>query len=341
MARVKAAVRDRYGTPDVVRVEEVERPTPGPGEVLVRVHTASVNRADLDGIQPRPAFVRLFLGVRAPRNRHLGIDVAGVVEAAGEGATRFAPGDRVFADLFGNRWGAFAEYTVAPETKFERIDDGMSFEDAAALPHSAVLALQGLRNRRGRTIGPGSSVLIVGASGNVGPFAVQIAKSMGAQVTGVARGEKLEFVRSLGADDVIDYERTDYTAIGRRWDWILDTDSHRSILRVRRALAPNGVYVTLGGTSLPILGALLLGPLLSLRGGKYSGLMLWWKPFHPPDVDRLKSLYRSGAYRPRVDRTYPLAEVADALRWVDDGKARGKVLVAVRGEAEDASGGSR
>jgi NADPH:quinone reductase-like Zn-dependent oxidoreductase len=326
---VKAAVIDRYGTPDVVRVEEVEKPTPGEGQILVRVHAASVNRADLDGIQPRPTFVRLFIGLRAPRNHRVGIDVAGVVDAVGEGVTRFKPGDRVFSDLFGEALGAFAEYAAASEKKFERIPPGMSFEDAATLPHSAVLALQGLRMRRGRTIQPGDAVLIVGASGNVGPFAVQIAKSMGAEVTGVARTEKLDFVRSLGAGHAIDYTTTDFTATGDRYDWILDTDSHQSIFRVRRALKDHGVYVTLGGTTWPILGALLIGSVLSLVGGKYSGLMLWWKPFHRPDVERLGRMFAEGKFRPAIDRRYPLDGVVDALKLVNDGQAKGKVVITV------------
>ena len=329
---MKAAIKDRYGRPEVVRLDEIDRPEPGEGEIRVRVKAASVNRADLDGIQPRPAFVRLFIGLRGPRNRSVGIDVAGIVEAVGEGATRFQPGDSVFADLFGQRYGSFAEFAVAPEKEFEPIPAGMSFEEAATLPHSAILALQGLRLRRGRTIKPGDKVLVVGASGNVGPFAVQIAKSMGAEVTGIARGEKLDFVRSLGADHVIDYRTTDYTSTGQRYDWIVDTDSHQSIIKVRRALAHGGVYVTLGGTTWPILGALILGPILSLFGGKYSGLLLWWKPFHSPDVDRLKALFAAGAYRPRIDRTYPLEQVVEALRWVDDGHARGKVVITVGGQ---------
>ncbi|HSL76006.1 MAG TPA: NAD(P)-dependent alcohol dehydrogenase [Candidatus Limnocylindrales bacterium] len=334
---MKAAVCDRYGTPDVVRIEDVERPTPGEGQILVRVRAASVNRADLDGIQPRPAFVRLFVGLRAPRNHSVGIDVAGDVEAVGPGVRRFKPGDAVFSDLFGNAHGAFAEYTVAPESKFEPIADGMSFEDAAALPHSAVLAVQGLRRRDGRTIRSGDKVLIVGASGNVGPFAVQIAKWLGAEVTGVASGAKLEFVRSLGADQVMDYRATDWTATGERYDWIVDTDSHVPIWRARRALAKGGTYVTLGGTAWPILGALIVGPLLSLRSDRWSGLLLWWKPFHRPDVDRLKELYAQRAFRPRIDRRYPLDHVAEALNWVNDGKAQGKVIVTVVPEAAEAA----
>ncbi len=326
---MKAAICDRYGTPDNVRVEDVDKPTPGPTDVLVRVHAASVNRADLDGIEPRPQFVRAFVGLRAPRNHRIGIDVAGVVESVGDGVTRFKPGDAVFSDLFTATAGSFAEYVNAPETSWQTIPAGMSFEDASTLPHSAVLALQGLRLRNGRTPKPGDKVLVVGASGNVGPFAVQIARSMGAEVTGVCRTEKVDFVRSLGADHVIDYRTTDYTASGETYDWIVDTDSHHSVFRVRRALAPGGTYLTLGGTSGPILSALIFGSILSLFGGKRSMLMLWWKPFHKPDVDHLKKLIADGKVRPAIDRRYPLDETADALRWVDDGHSKGKVVITV------------
>jgi NADPH:quinone reductase-like Zn-dependent oxidoreductase len=326
---MKAAVRERYGTPAVVELRDVERPTPADDQVLVRVRAASVNRADLDGIQPRPAFVRLFIGLRAPRNHRVGIDVAGVVEAVGSSVTRFRPGDEVFADLFAHGQGAFAEYVCAPEKAFQSLPAGMSFEDAATLPHSAILALQGLRRRNGRTPRPGDRVLIGGASGNVGPFAVQIAKSMGAEVTGVCSTAKMDLVRSLGADHVLDYTEVDYTRTGQRYDWILDTDSHHSILRVRRALRPGGVYVTLGGSSLPILGALVLGPLISLAGSRTMGLLLSWKPFDPDDVATLSRLVATGKLKPVIDRRFPLSEVVDALRWVDDGHARGKVVITV------------
>jgi NADPH:quinone reductase-like Zn-dependent oxidoreductase len=324
---MKAAICERYGPPEFVELREVERPVPTGDHVLVRVRAASVNRADLDGLTPRPEFVRLFIGLRAPRNTSVGIDVAGVVEAVGPDVTRFKPGDEVFADLFGNQGGTFAEFVSAPEKKFESMPVGMSFEDASTLPHSAILALQGLRLRKGRTPKPGDKVLINGASGNVGPFAVQIAKWMGAEVTGACRTSKVDFVRSLGADHVIDYTQVDYTTAAERYDWILDTDSHQSILRARRALRPNGVYVTLGGTSGPILQAMLLGPLLSLASDRYSGLVLWWKPFNPPDVDKLKKLIAAGKLKPFIDRRYLLTEVVEALRHVNDGLARGKVVV--------------
>jgi NADPH:quinone reductase-like Zn-dependent oxidoreductase len=243
--------------------------------------------------------------------------------------SKFKPGDQVFADLFSFGQGAFAEYACASEKAFQSMPAGLSFEEAATLPHSAILALQGLRLRNGRSIRPGDKVLIDGASGNVGPFAVQVAKARGAEVTGVCRTEKVEFVRSLGADHVIDYTKVDYTTTGERYDWIVDTDSHHPILRVRRALRPKGVYVTLGGTSAPILLGLVLGPLISLASDKWTGLLLWWKPFNGDDVATLMELIAAGKVKPVIDRRFPLAEVVEALRWVDDGHAKGKVIISV------------
>jgi NADPH:quinone reductase-like Zn-dependent oxidoreductase len=330
---MKAAVQDRYGTLDVVRLTDVERPAPADDQVLVRVQAASVNRADLDGLGPRPAFARLFTGLRAPRNQRMGIDVAGVAESVGPSVTRFKPGDAIFADLFAYGQGSFAEYVCASEKAFQPMPTGMTFEDAATLPHSAVLAVQGLRLRNGRTVRPGDKVLIDGASGNVGPFAVQIAKSFGAEVTGVCSTAKVDFVRSLGADHVLDYTKVDYTKTGERYDWIVDTDSHHSILRVRRALRPNGVYVTLGGTTWRILAGMLLGPLVSIASDKWTGLLLWWKPFKAEDVATLTELIAAGKVKPVIDRRFPLSEIVEALRWVDDGNAKGKVVISVEGQA--------
>jgi NADPH:quinone reductase-like Zn-dependent oxidoreductase len=324
---VKAAVRDRYGSPDVVRLEDLDVPVPAEGEVLVRVRAASVNRADLDGLTPKPGFVRLFMGMRAPRNHRIGGDIAGVVEAVGAGVTRFKPGDEVFGDMFAYGTTGFAEYVCAPEKAFEPMPPGMSSEEAATLPHSAILALQAMRLRKGRTVKPGDRVLIVGASGNVGPFAVQIAKAMGAQVTGVASTDKLDLVRSLGADHVLDYSKANPTRTGERYDWIVDMDSYLSLFGVRRALKPGGAYVTLGGTTGTILVALVVGPLISLFSDKWTGLMLWWKPWHPPDVERLKELIAAGQLKPVIDRRYPLTDVVAALRHVDEGRARGKVVI--------------
>ena len=326
---MKAAFRDRYGPPEVVEIRNVERPAPREGEVLVRVRAASVNRADLDGLKPKPGFMRLVMGLRAPRSHEVGIDAAGVVEAVGPGVTRLKAGDEVMTDLFAaGRFGAFAEYVCALEKAFEPMPAGMSFETAATLPHSAVLALQGLR-RGGRTIRPGDRVLVDGASGNVGPFVVQIAKAMGAEVTAVASTDKLEFVRSLGADHVIDYRNVDYTRAGDRYDWIVAVDSHYPLLAVRRALRPNGVYVTMGGETGSIFASLVIGPLISRFSDRWSGLLLWWKPMHRPDVETLKDLIAAGKLKPIIDRRYPLDQVVDALRWVEDGHARGKVVITV------------
>jgi NADPH:quinone reductase-like Zn-dependent oxidoreductase len=324
---MRAAVRERYGSPDVVEVREVPMPVPAEDEILVRVHAASVNRGDLDWIEPRPAFTRLFIGVRAPRSPRIGLDAAGVVEAVGPGVTRFKPGDRVFADLYGFGQGSFAEYVCAREAAFLPIPEAMSFDEAATLPHAGVLAVQGLRLRDGRTVGPGDRVLVSGASGNVGPFAVQIARSRGAEVTGVCSTAKVDLVRSLGAEQVIDYTKVDYTRTGERYDWILDVDSHQTVFRARHALRPNGVYVTLGGSGRRILSALLAGPVVGRATGRRLGLMIWWKPFRAEDVATLTGLIAAGQVRPVIDRHFPLDDIVQALRRVNDGDANGKVVV--------------
>ena len=324
---MKAAIRERYGPPEVVEVREVDTPTPSDDEVLVRVRAASVNRADLDYLGPRPGFIRPLIGMRAPRDPRMGIDAAGVVESVGVSVSGFRAGDRVYADLLNFGAGAFAEYVCAPERAFAKIPDEMAFEVAATLPHSAILAIQGLRRRNGRTVQPGDTVLIDGASGNVGPFAVQIAKTLGAEVTGVASAGKLDFVRSLGADHVLDYRMVDYTKSGERYDWILDTDSHHPIGAVRRALRPNGTYVTLGGTTWPLLQGMIVGSLVSLFSDRWSGLMLWWKPFDRADLATVTDLIAAGKVRPVIDRRFPLGEIVEALRWVADGHAVGKVVI--------------
>jgi NADPH:quinone reductase-like Zn-dependent oxidoreductase len=326
---MQAAIRERYGSPDVVTVREVARPTAKGATVVVRVVVASLNRVDLDLIEPRPQVTRLFLGLRGPRNHRLGVDVAGVVEAVGPDVTRFKPGDRVFADLYPFGSGSFAEYAGAPERAFLPIPPGMSFETAATLPHSGTLAMQGLRRRNGRTLRPGDQVLIDGASGNTGPFAVQVAKALGAEVTATCSPAKLDFVRSLGPDHVLDYTKVDYTRAAERYDWILDADSHHPLFRCRRALKPGGTYVTLGGAAWPLLVGLTVGPLVSLVTSRWAGLMLWWKPFRAEDIAALAALIADGKVVPAIDRRYPLSEVPEALRYLDDKHAKGKVLITV------------
>jgi NADPH:quinone reductase-like Zn-dependent oxidoreductase len=326
---VKATVRDRYGSTDVVELRDLDVPTPVGDQVVVRVVAASVNRGDLDSLGPKPAFVRLFIGLRRPRNPRIGLDLAGVVEAVGPDVAGFEPGDRVFGDMYNFGSGAFAEYVCVPKRALLSIPASMTFEDASTVPHSAVLAVQGLRRRDGRTVGLGDKVLVDGASGNVGPFAVQIAKALGAEVTGVCSTRKMDFVRSLGADHVLDYTKVDYTSSGERYDWIIDTDSHHSILRVRRALRRNGVYITLGGTGRRIIASLILGPVVSAATDKWVGLLLWWKPFNADDVATVTALIADGKVKPVIDRRFPLSEIVEALRYVDDGLATGKVVITV------------
>ena len=317
----------RYGPPELLEVRNVPIPEPGEGRVLVKVRAASVNAADLDGILARPAFIRLVFGLRRPRDPSLGVDLAGEVVALGPGTSRFKVGDAVFGDMFagGSGAGSFAEYVAVRETALLPKPDWLSFEDASTLPHSAVLAVQGLRDRSGTTIGPGGKVLINGASGNVGPFAIQIAKILGAEVTATARTEKLEFVHSLGADHVVDFTRQDPARSGT-YDLILDVTARRSVLRWRRALTPNGRYVTLGGSTRLIVDG-MLGALLSKLSRRKSELMLWWKPFRREDVDYVLGLVREGRLKPVIDRRFPLAEVPAALRYLLDGKARGKLVI--------------
>ena len=325
---MKAIVRSRYGPPDVLALREVPTPVPGDGEVLVRIHAASVNRADLDYLTGRPLLTRMGTGLRRPRHAGLGLDAAGVVEAVGPGVTRFTSGDRVFGDLTAFGYGAFAEYACASQMAWARIPAGVGFDVAATVPQAAILALQGLRG--GRSIKPGDRVLVNGASGNVGPFAVQLAKSFAAEVTGVCSTGKMDFVRSLGADHVIDYTSQDYTRLAPRYDWILDVSARRSFLAPRRAMRPGGRYVMAGGTTGAIFEALLLGPPLSLAGSRKLGLLLWWKPFNEADVATLSGLLVSGAIAPVIDRRYPLDGVPDALRDLAAGRPAGKLVITVR-----------
>ena len=324
---MKAIRRDRYGPPDILELKEVEKPVPRDDEVLVRVRASSLNQADLDYLLGKPFLTRMGTGLRTPRNLGLGLDVAGQVEAVGPDVTAFQLGDEVFGDLTAFGYGAFAEYACAPENGWAGMPAGMTFEEAATIPQAAILAIQGLK--RGEQIRPGSRVLVNGASGNVGPFAVQIAKAFGAHVTGVCSTAKMGMVRDLGADEVIDYTREDYTRRGQRYDWIVDVAGNRSILECRRALKPGGVYVMVGGPTSRILGALLLGPLISLAGSRTMGLMLGWKLFKKEDVVLLKELVEAGKISPVIDRRYPLADVPEALRYLQGGHAHGKVVITV------------
>jgi NADPH:quinone reductase-like Zn-dependent oxidoreductase len=327
VALVKAILRSTYGPPDVLDLRDVPTPVPGDGDVLVRVHAASVNRADIDYLTGRPLITRLATGFRKPKHAGVGLDAAGIVEAVGSGVTRFRPGDRVFSNLTEYGHGAFAEYACAPEKAWAPMPASVSFEIAATLPEASIIAYQGLRG--GSTIKPGDGVLINGASGNVGPFAVQLAKSFGAEVTGVCRTSKMDFVRSMGADHVIDYTKDDYTRMSPRYDYILDVWARRSLLAPRRVLKPGGRYAMAGGSTGAIFEGLLIGPLLSVGRDRKVGLVLNWKPFDPTDIATLSRLLEEGVIRPAIDRRYPLAEVPDALRDLQSGRPCGKLLIEI------------
>ena len=321
---MKAFVRAEYGPPSVLQLQDIDRPEPKDDEVLVRVRASSLNQGDLDYLYGKPLLTRMGTGLRVPRKPGLGFDAAGEVEAVGKDVTRFKPGDSVFADLTQFDHSAFAEYAVAPERAWANTPSGISYEEAATLPQAAILAIQGLQGRG--EIRPGSRVLINGASGSVGPFAVQVAKALGAHVTGVCSPKKADMVRRLGADEVIDYTTEDYTKNWPRYDWILDVAGNKSIFECRRVLKPSGVYVLLGGTTPRIFACLFWGLLISLATRKKMGF-LWWKPFHTEDVALLKRLIAAGKIRPMIDRTFPFSELREAISYLETGNAQGKVVI--------------
>ena len=296
-------------------------------DVLVRVRAGSLNADDLEYLYGKSFLTRIATGLGKPRIHGLGVDVAGRVETVGKGVTAFEEGDEVFGNMTQYGLGAYAEYVCAPARAFALKPAGMSFEEAATVPQAAILALQGLRGKR--QIRPGDRVLINGAGGNVGPFAVQLAKHFGAEVTGVDSTAKLDMVRGIGADHVIDFTKEDVIRHGERYDLILDVVARRSMLEWRRALKPGGAYVMLGASTALLLQGAFLGPLLSMTGSRKTAVMWWWKPFRQEDVAFLKVLIDGGRLAPVIDRRYPLSEVPDALRYLETGSARGKIVISV------------
>jgi NADPH:quinone reductase-like Zn-dependent oxidoreductase len=321
---MKAIIRRNYGSPDVLELNDVDMPVVKDDEVLVRVRAAGVNMADVDYLLGRPKVARLITGLREPKHIALGLDVAGQVEAVGNSVTTFRHGDEVFGDLTEFGFGAFAEYACAPERAFALKPVNLTFEEAATVPQSGVIALQGLHSRR--RVQPADKVLINGAGGGVGPFAVQIAKSYGAEVTGVDSATKLELIRSVGADHVIDYTRKDFTKTGQRYHRILDVAGGHSILDFRRALEPKGIYVAIPDSVAQLLQAMVVGPLMSLIGGQRMG-MLMWKPFKMQDVELLRKFIDADEVTPVIDREFPLHAVAQALRYQEEGLTRGKIVI--------------
>jgi NADPH:quinone reductase-like Zn-dependent oxidoreductase len=323
---MKAIVYHKYGPPDVLELKEVEKPTPKDNEVLIKVHAASLNAYDWHLLRADPFLVRLMGGgLLKPKNQILGADIAGQVEAVGRNVKQFQPGDEVFGDLSGCGSGGFAEYVCARENALALKPANMTFEETAAVPMAAVTALQGLRDKG--KIQPGQKVLINGASGGVGTFAVQIAKSFGAEVTGVCSTSKLAMVRSIGADQVIDYTQEDFTRNEQRYDLILAVNGYHSIWDYKRALSPKGMYVMAGGSMAQIFQAMLLGSWISMAGSKKMG-GLSAKP-NQKDLVFMKELLEAGKVVPVIDRRYALNEVAEALRYLEEGHARGKVVITV------------
>ena len=324
---MRAIVYHTYGSPDVLKLEDVQKPVPQDDEVLVQVHAASVNAADWHLMRGTPFLARLVNGLQKPKNTKLGADVAGRVEAVGRNVTQFQVGDDVFGCIPIHELGSFAEYVCAHEDALALKPAKMTFEQAAAVPLAAFTALQGLRDKG--QIKLGQKVLVNGASGGVGTAAVQIAKSFGTEVTGVCSSRNLEMVRSIGADHVIDYTQEDFTKNGQRYDLIFDAVGNRSVSDFKRALSPNGICAVAGFTTLShLFQVIVLGSWVSRTGRKKIGLMETANP-NKKDLLFIKELLEAGKVVPVIDRTYPLSEVPEAIRYLEAGHAKGKVVITV------------
>ncbi len=325
---MKAIVYTKYGPPEVLHFKDVEKPTPKINEVLIKVHAAAANAADWHLLRGDPFLVRLMgIGLLRPKNKILGADIAGRVEEVGRSVTQFQIGDEVFGDLSGCCWGGFAEYVCARENVLVLKPTNLTFEEAASVPLAAVTALQGLRDKG--QIQPRQRILINGASGGVGTFAVQIAKSFGAEVTAVCSTGKMDMARSLGADYVIDYTKENFTKNEQRYDLILAANGYHPISDYKRALSPKGIYVMSGGSMVQMFHAMLLGPLISMIGNKKMCFVAA-KP-NQKDLVFIKELIEAGKVKPFIDRSYPLREVPEALQYLWEGHAKGKVVITMEG----------
>ncbi len=336
---MKAIVRHSYGSSDVLELRDIDKPVVDDDGVLVRVRAASVNAYDWHLLRGRPYLVRMFAGLRKPKNTGVGVDVAGLVEAVGKNVTQFRPGDEVFGQGGGafaaHGGGAFAEYVCAGENNFVLKPANLTFEQAAAVPMAGSTALQGLRDKG--QVQPGQKVLINGAAGGVGTFAVQIAKSFGADVTGVCSTRNVDMVRSIGADHVVDYTREDFTRSGQRYDLMLDVAASHSLSACRRVLSSNGIFVSVGSAGgpdeQPGSVEVLVGVLEILLVSRFTSqkLLPFLAKFSKEDLTVLKELTEAGKVRPVIDRRYPLSEVPDAIRYLETGHAQGKVVITVSG----------
>jgi NADPH:quinone reductase-like Zn-dependent oxidoreductase len=318
---MKAIFYTEYGTPDVLHLKELEKPVPGDNELLIKVHAASVNSWDWDLLRGKPFVIRLW-GLFKPKYNIPGADIAGQVEAVGKNVKRFRAGDEVFGDLSACGWGGFAEYVCVPENALALKPAALTFEQAAALPQAGVMALQSVRDKG--KVKPGQKVLIIGAGGGVGTFALQIAKSLGAEVSAVDIGAKLEMLRALGAATVIDYTQEDFSKNGQCHDLIIDVVAHRSIFDYKRVLNPGGIFVMVGGTTSALLQAAFLGLLISMSTSRKMGILA-----HQPNKDLayLAQLVEDGTLLPVIDKRYPLSAAAEAMRYFGSGQVKGKVII--------------
>ncbi|MBV9791044.1 MAG: NAD(P)-dependent alcohol dehydrogenase [Chloroflexi bacterium] len=324
---MQAIIYETYGSPDVLELKHIAKPTPKRDEVLVRVHAASANPLDWHFMRGEPFLARFANGLRKPKTTRLGADIAGLVEAVGAEVTQFRPGDAVFGENFAGGLGGFAEYVAVPERTLVLKPAKLSFEAAAAVPVAALTALQGLRNKG--KLQPGQKVLVNGASGGVGTFAVQIAKALGAEVTGVCSTRNVELVREIGADAVIDYTQADFTRNGQQYDLIFDAVGNRSVADLERALKPRGICAVAGFTTLSRMFQLMvLGAWKSRTGSRQIGMMGTVRASQA-DLLFLKDLLEAGSIVPVIDRCYPLSETAAAIRYLETGRARGKVIITV------------
>ena len=318
---MKAIVRYEYGLPDVLQMRDVPKPVPTDDQLLIKVHAVSVNRSDWEALIGKPLYARMG-GLRRPGNPILGSDIAGTVEGVGKNNTQFKLGDEIFGEM-GGYSGGFAEYVCTSGKTWALKPSGMTFETAAAIPQAGVIALQGIRDKG--QIQPGQKVLINGAGGGSGTFAIQLARLYGAEVTGVDNTEKLDFMRSLGADHVIDYSREDFTKNGKQSDFILDLIAYRSAFAYARALKPHGSYYAVGGSVATFLQFFLFGPWIRRKSGKRVRLLAVQR--NRKDLESITELCSSGKIVPVIDKVYPLSEVPDALRYLGEGHARGKVVI--------------
>jgi NADPH:quinone reductase-like Zn-dependent oxidoreductase len=323
----RSIIFTRYGEPDVLELREIDKPSLKDDEVLVKIRAISVNDWDSGLLRGEPFANRMMFGLFRPKKvKTLGLDIAGEVEAVGKNVKKFQFGDEVFGDLSAVGFGGFAEYVCAPETALSLKPEGLTFEEAAAVPQAGLLAYQGLRKGN---IKPGQKVLINGGGGGAGTFAIQIAKSLGAHVTAVDSTIKLDVMRSVGADEVIDYTKEDFTKSGKHYDMILDTSSHHSVFAHKRALSPTGIFISMGGSMFYVMQIPFLGPIVTMFSGQKMGLLLH---VANKDLDEFKQLFQDGKIAPVIDKRYPLEEVPDALRYFGRSLHKGKVVITVEHE---------